>query len=485
MAAGVLKEFLVSIGFQVDGEQQMQTSMGKATAIMAGVGAAAVAAGGALFAFTNSVAKELDALSDLAIRAGSTAEAMAELGYVAGLNDSSFEAATASVERLGRVAGEAFMGAGPGIEVFKAIGINVKDANGELKNSNDLMWEVGDAIKDMGSGQQGAILQKLGIDPTMLATMTGDMAALRDEYTALNDSVGLDTNKAAAAASDFRDALGKIQHVVSTLGKALAATLMPKFTAAMDRLRRMVVEMLPKIMGTIKPVINVIMAVAEVFIALAYRITQGAGVIIGWLSKINDATGGWAAGILGAVAAWKYLNLAFLATPIGAVLALAAAIGILIDDFLTWKEGGDSLINWDAWKSEIDAATAVIDFFRDMIASSFNVIFAIVDTFVSVFTGDFARAFRAVEEIMNTFMETAGRVGGAISSIASSVDGFFNSSDKPITPTGAAGSTQSVNQNTTINVTGATDPAATAKAVSGAQATVNGDMARNMKGATR
>lgn len=485
MSAGVLKEFLVSIGFQIDGEQQMQTSMGKATAVIAGVGAAAVAAGGAIFAFTKSVADEFDALGDLANRVNSTASELQELGYAAQLSGSSVEAATGSVERLASVAGQAAMGVGRGVKIFETIGVDVKGVNGELKNSTDLLWEVGDAIKDMERGQQLAVLEKLGIDKTMVDTLTSSVSGLREEFKSVYNSVGLDADKAAEASGDFMDSLDRLGFVVGAVGKSLAVSFMSRFTDAMNKLRRLIVENLPKIMSALKPTIALVLAVADVFVALAYRAGQAIGVVIGWLSKINDATGGWSTGILAAVAAWKYLNLAFLATPVGAVLALAAAIGVLIDDFLTWKEGGDSLIDWDSWKTEIDTATAVIEFFRDMIASSFNVMFAVIDAFISVFTGDFARAFRAIEEIMATFMASAGRVGSAIGSIASSVGGFFSSSDKPVTPAGATGANQSVSQNTTINVTGAADPATTAKAVSGAQATVNGDMARNLKGATR
>jgi hypothetical protein len=64
------------------------------------------------------------------------------------------------------------------------------------------------------------------------------------------------------------------------------------------------------------------------------------------LGKLNDATGGWAAYILAAAAAWKFLNLSFLASPIGILLSLAAVVALLIDDFLTFKEGGESLIDW-------------------------------------------------------------------------------------------------------------------------------------------
>ena len=43
-----------------------------------------------------------------------------------------------------------------------------------------------------------------------------------------------------------------------------------------------------------------------------------------------------------------------------AILAVAAAIALLWQDYQTWKKGGDSLIDWGKWEPGIDAATAAI-----------------------------------------------------------------------------------------------------------------------------
>lgn len=71
---------------------------------------------------------------------------------------------------------------------------------------------------------------------------------------------------------------------------------------------------------------------------------------------------------LGVLAGLKAL--ALLTTPIGMTLALAAAIGLLYDDFMTWKRGGESLIDWEEWepaiKQAMDAIDWVIDKFKEL-----------------------------------------------------------------------------------------------------------------------
>ncbi|MFH4090479.1 hypothetical protein WAJ00_21415, partial [Acinetobacter baumannii] len=65
----------------------------------------------------------------------------------------------------------------------------------------------------------------------------------------------------------------------------------------------------------------------------------------------------------------KSLRLAFLASPIGIVLALAAAIAALWDDYQTWKNGGESLIDWSKWENGIETAISRIKQLAELIKS--------------------------------------------------------------------------------------------------------------------
>jgi hypothetical protein len=121
---------------------------------------------------------------------------------------------------------------------------------------------------------------------------------------------------------------------------------MPQIARGIDTVRKFLIQNLPKIIAAIQPVFSIILRIAEAFITLAGRVASGAGIIIGWFTRLNDATNGWAGYIAAAALAWKVLNLSFLKTPIGMLLALAVGVALLIDDFLTFREGGESLIDW-------------------------------------------------------------------------------------------------------------------------------------------
>jgi len=280
---------------------------------------------------------------------------------------------------------------------------------------------------------------------------------------------------------------------------AVGLKFMGQIKNGIDTLRKFLVENMPKIINAVTPIINVVLRIAEAFIKIVGRVGSAIGAIIGFLVKVNDATDGLAGYILAAAAAWKFLNLSFLATPLGMILALAAGIALLVDDFLTWKEGGDSLVDWSAWEPAIDSAMSAIGALRDLLTSAFTVMFAAVDALVSLLTGDFSGAWNAVGELVNGVIgiftsawsaiknlgEGIGNFAGAISGL---VGGGASKPSLTPTPQSAAAMTagsQNVSQQTQIVVQGASNPDATAKAVSGQQNRVNADMARNMKGVAR
>jgi hypothetical protein len=475
MSGDVIKEFLVGLGFQIDdaGMANFTKGIGTATLAVTAIGVAAVGAAGLITKFVTGVAEEFDKVSDLAGKVGATADEILRMNYIASQTDSSAEAVASSLEGLSRTAGEAALGVGRGAKMFEEFGIQANDSNGKLKSTSSLMAEIGDKIKGMEKGKQLAILSKLGIDPTMVQQMTTDVSALKDEFDSMYKVAGINAEDAAQASSDFMDSVGKLQFVMDTTRKAVGLKFMGQLKVGIDSLRKFLVENMPKIIAAITPIISLVLRIAEAFIAIAGRVGSIISGIVERFNELNGATNGWAGYILAAAAAWKFLNLSFLATPIGMILALAAAIALLVEDFLTWKEGGDSLIDWGKWKNEIELVTDLVNGFKNVLTDVFTAIFAAIDSVVSLLTGDWAGAWFAVKEL------------------ASSIAGIFSGGSKTgLTPSPQAAASmtagaQTVSQKTEIVVQGSANPEATARAVAAQQSRVNGDMARSTRGAAR
>lgn len=506
MSGDVIKEFLVGLGFEVDeaGMANFSAGVTKATLTVAAIGAAAVAAAGMITSFVAGVADQFDQVGDLADRVNTTAEEVMRLGYVATLTGSDVDSANRSLEGLSKTAGEAALGIGRGAKIFEDLGLKAKDGNGKLKDTSVLISEIGTKIKDMARGEQLAVLSKLGIDPTMVNALTTDISGLAAEFDNLYKAAGIDANKAAESAGEFNDSMDRLKMTFNAIKSAVGLKFMNQIRMGIDALRKFLVENMPKIINAVSPVIDIVLRIAEAFIITASRVGQIIGSIIQWIVKVNDATDGWAGYILAVVAAWKYLNLSFLATPVGMILSLAAAVLLLYDDFMTWKEGGDALIDWSAWEPGINSAIEAVTFLRDMIGNAFTAIYAAIDLVASLLTGDFSQAWFAVGELVNSVIgifqnawgviksvgESLGNFAGAIAGVFSGSGGSGVAQNPALTPSpqaaaAMAGSQQSVSQQTQIVVQGSSDPATTAKEVAGQQGRVNADMARNMRGAAR
>jgi hypothetical protein len=592
MSAETIKEFLVGLGFKVDEAGLAKFSEGIASASLrvTALAAATTAAAGAIVAGVQKIAADFDQLDKLATQFRTTADAIDEFADAAGILGIKKETAVEGLKNLDRAIVDTSMDMGRAKAVFADLGISVKDAAGNLKPTTEVMAELAEKFKGMEKGKQIRVMERLGLDPSLLKLFNADMVALRAEMEAIYKAAGLDFGQAMAESKAFMEIWRAMQQEIQkwkllfkTTMESVSVKLMPKFRAqiraitdAMINFRRKVMDNLPKAIEAIMPIINVIMRIAEAFIKITARIASGAMTIIGWFLKLNEATGGWAGYILAAAAAWKYLNLAFLKTPLGMLLALAAAVALLIDDFLTFKEGGDSLIDWGsgfgvvmqavtaaltgflayvvlskaavvAMAVATKAWTAATVIFNGIMAAArmavllFNlmlyanpiglVIAAIValgaavvgmivywdeikayligffDWFVSkvdflpgVIGSAFGAAkdsvigiFTGVKDWFTGFFDWIGSKFQWIAEWGSKVKGFFGGGSNaapalapsPQAQAAINGGGQNVNQQTQIVVQGSSDPAATARAVSGEQGRVNADMARNMRGAAR
>lgn len=501
MSGTVLKEFLVKLGFAVDknGAETFSSKVFSAGKNIAVFGAAAQAAAGAVVGFVSVIADSIDNLADVSGRTGEAASELDKLGYIATLTDSSLEASNSSVENLSKNIGDAAMGMGRAQKVFEELGVSVKKENGQIKTAAEMMVELKDKMQGMGKGQQLAIMDRLGIDRTMIGMMTQDVSGLAAEYDAMQKAAGFSMEEAASSASDYMDAMNKLKLLFAKLMQSVAVPFFKGMTKGMETMQKMLVDNMPRIVAVITPVIKVILALQDVFLAAAQGIVSAISFVVSPLMELNRMLGGVPAYILGAAVAWKVLSAAFSASPIGVVvagiMALIAAIVLLKEDFDVWKAGGESLIDWELWVPAIEAAQGVLEGFRGFLTDLFSAFGAGADALISLLSGDFAGAWEGVKNLLGSVIDMfsgliniASKVGGVIGSVAGGIAAIVGGKSA-LTPSPAAGASgqtnQNVNQQTVINVNGAGDPKAVGNAVAGQQSGVNNQMQRNLQGAVR
>lgn len=191
----------------------------------------------------------------------------------------------------------------------------VTDVNGEMKKTEDYILEMADAFKKMDPAQASGIARQIGISNLQVAQWMQQGGDALREQLAQAKQLGTFTKEDAQAAKEFNASIMTLQH-------SLQMMLLPVFRA--------IAPILTKIANGFRDVSRHI-AVFIPFIAAA-------GVRIAMMMSGIDKLGG-SITKLGAKfkSAWK-----FMMGPWGAILFALLAIGLVLDDFITWLEGGET-----------------------------------------------------------------------------------------------------------------------------------------------
>lgn len=306
----------------------------------------------------------LDRLSKNLQENVSTISAWANAAEIAG---GTAEGLTGTMDMLSKSQTELMLtGQSSLIPYFSALGVALADVNGKARPANDILLDLSDRFSRMDRTTANNMGRMMGIDPgTMNLLLKGRrevelMIARQKEYAAL-------TKQQGEEATRLREAMVKGRQQFEAFGRELLSTITP----ALEKL-------------------------LAIFSDLGQWMRDNRDFVEAFLSTI--AVG------LGLIAAATIpINMTAVA-----VLALATAIGVLWDDYQTWKKGGDSLIDWSKWEPGIKAAGAGIRWLRDLASDAFYRIFAAADAIASVLSGDMAAAKRALGEVVSGNGKTYG-----------------------------------------------------------------------------
>lgn len=340
---GVIRNFMVALGFKTDnaGLGQMQSAMEgvdwQAKALKASLLAMAT---GAIVA-VRQTAGELDKLYYSSQRIGASVTNINAYGNAIAQLGGSAEGAIGSLESIAEK-----MRNSPGYEsMIGGLGVATRDANGEMRDRVEMMKDLSGVLSKMPAYQANAYAESLGIDQnTLLAMRDGKFMSNMEKYQKIQKELGMNDDLAKSGnefMAEYRDLTMMtktgFQVLVMQAGKALIPIL---------RLLNQLIRAGITTFGQLNPQIKETLTVGLRFgmLALVFGgFVKVVGMLLGFISPLKV--------LIGLV---KLLRLAFLASPIGIVLAFAAAIGLLWDDYNTWREGGKSFIDWKNWTQEAD-----------------------------------------------------------------------------------------------------------------------------------
>ncbi|MEQ1322128.1 cell wall hydrolase [Acinetobacter soli] len=415
----VIRNFFVALGFTTDQSkaEEMKKALvsveEKAKILNKALLGLAV---GSVYAVTK-VANELDKLYFSSQRIGASATNITAFGNAITQMGGNAESAIGTLESLAEK-----MRNSPGYEgMLNGLGVSTKEANGDMRDRVEVMKDLSGVLSQMPAYQANAYAQSLGIDQnTLLAMRDGKFLQNMEKYQKIQKELGMNddlTKSGNEFMTEYRDLTMMtktgFQVLVMQAGKALIPIL-----KLLNFMIREGIHAFSQLHPAIKSTLGVGLQLGMFALVLKGLVTSF-GMLKTGLSVIRMF-----------VPALKAFRLAFLATPLGWITALivglAAAIGLLYDDFKTWKEGGKSFIDWSKWIGGFDKIMnkirdfiellesikdKVINFVQKIVSDPVSAVKEVVDTAKDALTdmnkGPTSEPVKAINEVSKNIVDTA------------------------------------------------------------------------------
>lgn len=206
--------------------------------LLAGLGVSLSAAG--FVAMIQSAINAADHLNKLSQKIGISVEALSTLRFAAQLSDVSLESLQKGIKSLSQNITEANTGIGDGKQLFQALGISVKNADGSMKSTEEVLLQVANVFANLEDGAVKTALAvkifgKSGMD--MIPFLNQGAAGI-NQLTAEAERLGLKlTTETARSAEAFNDNLTALKASSSALGISLARDFLPELINITNAMR--------------------------------------------------------------------------------------------------------------------------------------------------------------------------------------------------------------------------------------------------------
>lgn len=302
-----LREVLAKFGIEVEGQQKLDAASKKADGFKLSLqGIAGMLGGsmvvGAIKDMVGELADMSEKLRKTSVQTGLTTEELQKWGHA----EASVEDLANGVKFLQKNAFEAATKGGDAATVFAKLGVAFKDANGQVRPTGELLREAGFAIADIKNPAErtARALDIFGRGGLALVPVFAKgkeaLAGAFDEFERLGGGLSKD---AIDKLEEYDDTTRALNLSFLTLKSRLASQLIPALTDKTRTLTR----------------------------------------VVAWIAKATQGTNLFKAAALLLGSALSKLAYGMLA-PFAKLFLVFAALTLVVDDFLTFVKGGDSIV---------------------------------------------------------------------------------------------------------------------------------------------
>lgn len=189
-----------------------------------------------------NIVDSMDELSKSAQKVGLTTEELSKLAYAGDLADVSLETLTSSLGKLTKAQAAALDTSSKTAEVFDALGIAVKNADGSLRSSSAVLADFAQRFQELGGSPEAvaAGFQIFGRSFQELIPLLKDgRQGIEDAGNELQRFGGVISTEAGQAAEEFNDNLTRLKTQFSAIFAQVAQQLLPTLVQLSEDLGQM------------------------------------------------------------------------------------------------------------------------------------------------------------------------------------------------------------------------------------------------------
>lgn len=212
-----------------------------------------------------------DSLAKTSKRLGFTVEELQKFEYVADLAGVSSENFTKGIKQLSRASVEAAGGQEELKKAFKSLGIGLKNKDGSLKSSQELLFSLADRFAETGKRELSSsekifaankILGKSGVE--LITVLDQGSEAIKSQMDELV-SLGIVKNEDAKKSEKYRDEVSKLKRAIDNLSFSVAGDLLGPMTESVVFLTNYMKKNKDSLVKSIMPFIQKIPEMTKVF----------------------------------------------------------------------------------------------------------------------------------------------------------------------------------------------------------------------------
>jgi hypothetical protein len=346
--------------------------------------AAATAAGAATSAFLLSASDKAIELQKLSQSTNLSTDSLQQWQYAAEAVGASSAAVTSDLESLLKTMSSPIPGE-LNMELMM-LGVSVHNASGQLRGADEVLKDVGDKLNKMSSARAVQWAERVGISNDTLMLLKQGRQGLSELFEEAQLVGAIIPEDAINRGAELSKSIKTLKTVFQALGNSIALSFAPNLKKVVDNFKQFLINNADFVRQGLGVVIDGVSRGFGRFWDILVKIKDGFVALLQPMQpflKNMDAVKVVAGLVTGALAGF----LALMAPAIiqfAAVGAAIAGVSLVIEDFITWLQGGESVIGdivnaFSNWMDKFPELKEDLKSVGQVFADVFNAIPGLID----------------------------------------------------------------------------------------------------------